>query len=245
MNNKKQSSTDNWKDFWNNYSKVEAKNETDLYIQVGKTANKKPISMDLFQVIIKDVVENLNLKHDDVLLEMCCGNGLFTCELNKYVNHIYAFDFTEQLILTAKQFKQKENITYLVGNAKEDFTKLYPVNNIPNKFLMSDAMAYFNPEELEIILKRLLKITNTLRFYITNVPDDALKWNFYNTPERKEKYENHVSKGDGFFDGIGRWWKMSEFKAVAEKFDLNIKIVNLDNELLRYRSNILITKELI
>jgi SAM-dependent methyltransferase len=241
MINKKQSLSDSWKDFWTKYTDVETKEESDLFIQVGKTVNRKPISEALFQIIINDIVENLNLKSEDVLLEMCCGNGLFTSELNKYVNHIYAFDFTEQLITTAKQFKQKENISYFVGNAKEDFTKLYPKKNTPNKYLMNDAMAYFNPQELEIILKRLLKSAKSIQFYITNVPNDALKWNFYNTPERKEKYENLLAKGDGFFDGIGRWWKISEFEAVAKKLNLNIKIVNLTNELQRYRSNILIT----
>lgn len=232
--------SDQWKKFWEDYIGGEAANENDLYLQVGKTANRLPVSKEIFEGFVNDVVEKLELSSSDILLEMCCGNGLLTLPLSDIVKKIYAFDFTETLIDTAIKYKSKENIEYAVGNAKEDFTKIFK-ENLPviHKFLINDSTAYFSPKDIETVIERILKISNEFKFYLTNVPNDENKWNFYDTPERKANYEKAVKSGDIFLSGMGRWWTKSEFINIAEKYDLSIKIFDHANEY-SYRMSILL-----
>lgn len=232
--------SDQWEKFWENYAGGEATNEDDLYIQVGKTANRAPISKEVFENIVMDITEKLELKKTDILLEMCCGNGLFTFPLSHIVEYIYAFDFTKSLIDNALKFKSNCNIEYAVGNGKEDFTKIFK-NKLPTiqKFLINDAIAYFSPKDVESIIKRISTISKDFKFYLTNIPNDENKWNFYNTPERKANYEKAIRSGDVFLSGMGRWWTKSEFIIIAEKFNLKIEIFDQANEY-SYRMSILL-----
>lgn len=233
-----------WKDFWESYNNIEAEGEDDLYIQVGKTKDQKPISNTVFNDIVDDIVQSLNLEKKDKLLELCCGNGLFTLPLSEKVKFVFAFDFTKKLIDAAKKFKSKNNIEYQVGDAKKDFLSLFSedVSGV-KKFLINDATAYFNPLELDLLLEKI-KIISGGKFtlYLTNIPNDEKKWDFYNTPERKEKYLKYIESDDQFLGGLGRWWTKDEFRAIAEKYDLNLEIKNLENDY-SYRMNVLITKQ--
>lgn len=228
-----------WRSFWKSYNNIEPVQEDDLYIQVGKTNNKKPISKEIFENIVTDIAQKLELKSSDILLEMCCGNGLFTHSLSNTVKYIYAFDFTESLIDTAKKYKSGSNIEYVVGDAKQDFTKIFR-DKLPviQKFLMNDTTAYFSPEDLSLVIERIYGISEDFRFYLTNIPNNEKKWDFYNTPERKEKYLHAVQTGDIFLGGIGRWWEASELSNIAKKHSLKLEIQELDNEY-SYRFNAL------
>ncbi|KQT23209.1 hypothetical protein ASG22_12550 [Chryseobacterium sp. Leaf405] len=235
--------SDQWKKFWESYNAIEPENEDDLYIQVGKTVNKAPVSKEVFQSFVNDVVEKLDLKSSDILLEMCCGNGLLTYSLSQIVQKIYAFDFTEALIDAAIKYKSNDNIEYVKGNAKEDFTTIFK-EELPEiqKFLINDSTSYFTPEELEKIIERITTISKDFKFYLTNVPNNENKWNFYNTPERKANYEKAVQSGDIFLGGIGRWWEKSEFIHIAEKFNLKIEIFDMNNEY-SYRMSVLLSTQ--
>lgn len=235
--------SDQWKKFWENYNTIEPEKEDDLYIQVGKTSNRMPVSKDILENSVKDIIQKLDLESSDILLEMCCGNGLVTYPISVVVKKVYAFDFTEGLIDAALQYKSNENIEYAVGNAKEDFTQIFK-EKLPDihKFLINDSTSYFTPEELENILMRIMTISGNFKFYLTNVPNNENKWSFYNTPERKANYEKAVQSGDIFLGGIGRWWEKSEFIAIAEKFNLKIEIFDMNNEY-SYRMSILLSTQ--
>jgi Ribosomal RNA adenine dimethylase len=231
----------NWKDYWKNYraGKVECKD--DLFFQVGATINKKPISNETHEKIILDIKHNLNLNEDDSLLEMCCGNGLITKPLSFFCKSIYAFDFTEHLINSANEYNVSENIVYKVGNAKEQFLDLFQFENKPNKVLMCFSLGYFTEIDLELIAHYLDQNLESFQFYLTGIPNDDFKFNFYNTPERKEHYYSLVEKGDLSNNGIGKWWKYEEFLKISNKYNLNCQIfekTQVDN----YRMNVLFTK---
>lgn len=232
--------SDQWKKFWENYRAIEPTTEDDLYFQVGKTANQAPISKEVFENIINDIVGRLELNNSDILLEMCCGNGLFTYPLSHIAKKIYAFDFTKSLIDAAIKFKTNENIEYVVGNGKEDFTKTFKQDlPIIHKILMNDATAYFLPEDIEKVIERISGISDGFKFYLTNIPNDENKWNFYNTPERMANYEKAVQSGDIFLSGMGRWWQKSEFENIARKHNLKIQIFDQTNEY-SYRMSVLL-----
>jgi hypothetical protein len=232
----------NWKSFWKEYRNIDCLNEDDLFFQVGKTINGRPISKQMFQDMIEDVVANLTLKPEDTLLEMCCGNGLLTQPLSDFVSYVYAFDFTEHLIDTAIKERFSNKITYTVGDAKADFFSKFDFHENPNKFLMNDSLGYFTFSELLNIIERIMDRCDNFSFYITGVPDEDLKWNFYNTEERKTAYLVEVAAGDITAKGIGYWWRKQEFEAIAQKLNISCWIVNQPENISNYRSNVLFSK---
>ncbi|MFC6098042.1 class I SAM-dependent methyltransferase [Flavobacterium qiangtangense] len=235
--------TIDWNSFWNNYRALESRTERDLFFQVGKTVNKEPVSEAVFNAAFEDIVDSLSIKSKDTVLEMCCGNGLVTFPLSQITSKIYAFDFAPHLIEAAKRLKQNNTIEYKVGDAKASFLDLFSISQIPNKFLMNDALGYFSPNELLEILQYIIAKAPRFSFYLTGVPNDALKWNFYDTDERKETYLKGVENGDESNNGMGRWWKKSDLLQIAEGLGLKITLKNQISTISNYRMDVLFEKE--
>src|SRR5436309_2313596 len=100
----------NWQEFWDNfllkrYGKEEVQTEDDLYFQVARTVNRKPVSKEVFEKITEQITEDLGLSAGDVLVDFCCGNGLFTYELKNKVKQIIGIDFLRPIINTANKFR--------------------------------------------------------------------------------------------------------------------------------------------
>lgn len=229
----------NWNLFWKNYRKeINPINENDLLIQVGKTINKSPISKNELLVIVADIKEKLNLNNSDFLLEMCCGNGIVTKKISYEVKKIFAFDFTEHLINSALEFNFKKNIDYKIGDANDNFFNFFSQDIKFQKFLMSFSLGYFTVTQLEQIMLRIINHSEQFSFYLTEVPMDELKWNFYDTKERRDYYIDNLSN-DEFNNGMGKWWKKTELLNIAEKFNLIVEFFDLSTNASNYRLNIL------
>ncbi len=241
---------DNWQDFWdkfllNRYGKEEVKTEDDLYLQVARTVNRKPVTKEAFDQIIDKIVEDSAFSPDDILVDLCCGNGLFTYELKDKVKQIIGVDFSQSIIDTARQFRSAANIEYHLGGTT-DFLKNFRVlcpGIVPGKFLMNDALAYFSVADFESMLSSILAITRDFKFLIRGVPDDDLKWNYYNTEERKAFYKNLQAKGDLTNDGLGTWWLPADIEAVCDKLQLQCVITPQQMPVSDYRMDILISNK--
>ena len=231
-----------WQSFWNSYRTIEAQQEADLFFQVGKTVNKLPISYDIFTKMVENIVQSLKLTKKDILLELCCGNGLLTYPLSNFSRFVYAFDFAKQMIDNAKRFKNNENINYTVGDAKANFFELFEFVEMPNKFLINDSLAYFTADDLQTILATILENSKNFSFYITGIPCEELKWNFYNTEERKKTYLSDVENGDSYNNGMGKWWSIEELKQLALAHGLEC-IIEMPSKFYNYRVNALLEKQ--
>jgi hypothetical protein len=231
-----------WENFWKGWRNTKVENEEDLYFQVGKTINKKPVEKEIFDLINNHIMDVLSLGSNDTLVELCCGNGLCTYEFKDWVQQIVAIDFAPHLIEAANKFKSAPNITYKLGDV---FTFLNTFNDHwdvhPSKFLMNDSLAYFTPENLADMLKSIIRISGgKFAFLIRGVPNDELKWNFYNTEERKQRYLDNKAKGDETNDGLGRWWSPTELRELCRSLNINCMISNQVPPISDYRMDILI-----
>ena len=235
--------TKGWEDFWKEWRTDKAETEEDLYIQVGKTNNKKPIRKEIFDLVNQHIAAILSLQPDDVFVELCCGNGLCTYEFRNMVQQIIAVDFAPHLIEAAKEFKQAPNITYCLGSVfdfLEEFKDNWP-GVTPTKFLMNDSLAYFTPAGLKTILEHLADISgNNFTFLIRGVPNDLLKWNFYSTEEWKARYYENQKKPDNTNDGLGRWWTPQEIEEVCSSLGLEHAIQDQPAAISNFRMDIII-----
>lgn len=232
-----------WQSFWDNYRNSDAKSEADLFIQVGKTVAQQPIPRGMFDRMVERIVADLELRHDDHLLDLCCGNGLISFELAHVAGHVTGVDFADHLIKAAVEFKSLPNIDYRVGDVTSPIADLIDdASGVPGKYLMNDALAYFTPETLGVLLDNVREAcgSNPFRLLLTGIPNDALKWNFYDTPERKLRHLDNARAGDGTNDGLGRWWQSDEIEAECALRGLQVRIENQPDAISRYRMDALI-----
>ena len=193
-----------WKNFWQSYRKTRVAGEEDLFFEVGKTINQRPISEAAFQLSIDLVTRGLELSTHDRLLELCCGNGLMTRRLAPLVSEIRAVDFAEHLIANARKFAPAENVTYVCADATAYLNDLaLRKDYASSKILLGDALCYFEPLDLDEMLRAAGRLTSDrFIFMATGIPCDELKWNFYNTPERVKRYEENQLLPGNTNDGI-------------------------------------------
>lgn len=235
----------NWETFWKEWRKKDVKSEEDLYFQVGKTIHSKPIGREVFDAMTRDIVDTLLLNDQDILVELCCGNGLCTYELKDSVKQIIAVDFSPHLIEAAREFKSAPQITYNFGDVFSfltDFRTKWTVE--PHKYLMNDSLAYFDEEGLRNILTSMNTISpGGFSFLIKGAPNDDRKWNYYDTEARKKKYFDDIAAGDTTNDGMGKWWSPAAIKKVCDEVGLACIIRDQLPPISHYRMDILISKK--
>jgi len=221
-------------EFWNTFPLEHGQKE--FFKQVGKTVQGKPISAEQFQRILSDIESYLGLDGQDDVLDLCCGNGLVTQEIAKLCRSIVGIDFSEPLIETARQNHQPSNARYLhrsvLGLSPENATPQesevdFPQSGRYSKFYMYEALQHFKPEDLEPLLKSLLRISSEeVVVLLASVPDKSRIWDFYNTPERRSDYEERVRLGS---DSMGTWWDGAFVTSVAKDVGLNCEIKQQDS----------------
>jgi hypothetical protein len=237
-----------WQEYWdkylfNKYGKEKVTSEEDLFFQVARTWQKKPIEKEVIDDIVKRIISDLHLSGNDILVDFCCGNGLFTYDLKDHAKQIIGVDFSESIIDTAHKYRSAANITYCVGDVigfLENFKQQWP-GIIPGKYLMNDALAYFTTDELEQVLGYIKDISPQFIFLLRGVPNEDLKWNFYNTEERKAVYYANIAKGDLTNDGLGSWWSPADIENICGKMGLQCVINNQQPPISDYRMDIIIS----
>lgn len=230
-----------WKLFWNQYRKIEPQTEEDLLVQVGRTINSVPISSVNSEIIFHRLKENLALFPEMALLDLCCGNGIYTYKLAALVRHAVGVDFSEHLIKAARAKKNRNNLRYIVGDATDTFSNYLEPEELPDRILMNAALAYFDTRQLQQILQNAFKndLKQDIRFLATDVPYFPLMDNFYNTPERRQRYQENQKKLFNDNDGLGRWWTQEEIEFCAMTQNVEFQILSQPQELSNYRVDIL------
>jgi RimJ/RimL family protein N-acetyltransferase len=232
-----------WMHFFDNYLGYDPATEHDLFRQVAQTVNRQPIPREVFNQMNDRIVAQIKLSSVDHLLEFCCGNGLFSYELAAHVECVTGIDFAPRLIRTARQFKSRQNIAYILGDATAPLSTLIDDKQFPNKFLLNCSLAYFEPAQLDTILGNILDRLGE-RFFLflaTGIPSFDLKWNFYNTPERRIKHLKDEKEPGNTNDGLGRWWRTSEIEQICRQRGLTVLIENQPPELSNYRMDAIIS----
>ncbi|MCD9124381.1 methyltransferase domain-containing protein [Luteimonas fraxinea] len=232
--------SEDWRLFWSSYRRSESVESGNLLRQVGRTVQNVPISDEAVVLLVERIAAALDLQSEDTLLDLCCGNGAITSRLARRVNHVVAVDFAPHLIETARLRSAVENVDYLVDDATKPASELLGREHSARKFLMNAALAYFRPRQLEDIVGGIVAHVKgeRFRFHLTDVPDESLKWNFYDTPERRARFEANAAVVDGLNDGLGRWWELAEIEAVAEKFGLVVTVIDQPRALSNYRMDV-------
>ena len=130
------------KDYNFGYTKVNSKQKTKLVQKVfSSVASNYDVMNDLMSLGMhrlwkKRFVEAVNLKENEIILDVGSGSGDIASEILKenLSTSLYLLDLNEEMLLEGKKrLKKKKNIKYFIGNAE----KLNFENNFFDKYTIS------------------------------------------------------------------------------------------------------------
>ncbi len=83
--------------------------------QVQATANGEGLDAQQCALMTDAIVANLQLKADDCVVDLCCGNGCVTQQVASRCAFVDGVDFSDVLIQNARLHHASPNITYHVA----------------------------------------------------------------------------------------------------------------------------------
>lgn len=182
----------------------------DFWGQIRRTVQGEPVSDEQINMIVGAIQGALQLKRDDTLLDLACGNGALSHLFFDLIAEYQGVDFSEHLISVAKKnFERLPSHRFVTLGAAEYVRQ----ENNPGKFtkvLCYGSFSYFPADDAVEVLHTLYdKFSNVQTVFIGNLPDKDRAAAFY-----KEKSVSAEEMADNESQ-IGIWRTQSEFAQMA------------------------------
>jgi cyclopropane fatty-acyl-phospholipid synthase-like methyltransferase len=186
-----------WEDFWTEHAKSTVNDHVQR--QVLRTLDKKPISDAKFRELLKYIDLKIEISKEDEILDLCCGNGLFTTHFASKCKKVTGVDFVKELT-DRIDLRKYNNISLFVKDVKEVG---FGVANFSKVFIYA-GLQYFSPKETLSLLESVAKwLQKGGLFFIGDIPDVARMWKFFNSREREKVYFDSVKTDKPL---IGTWF---------------------------------------
>ncbi len=226
-----------WKDFWTCFP---AKfSDTDFLRQVGKTHRGKPIDNAQMNLLLTHLCNNVRPDKNDVILDVCCGNGLLTSLMSNTCRHIVGVDFSPSLISVARKYNDAVNISYHRNDAMMIDENVLFESEPFNKVYMYEALQHFDEDQFSGLLSAITNLSiRPVHMYLASILDKERIDKFYNTDELKAQYERE--KGERLL--LGTWWDKEYMCDICTVHNLTCKFIDQPDELYtaHYRFDVLI-----
>jgi len=154
-------------------------------------------SLEQLNKDINFIIDVLNLKKKDKILDLACGHGRHTIELKQRGFDIDGLDFSDYLLKKAKNFAQHEQLQ--INFFKQDIHNINIKIKYDKIFLFFSEFGLFNADK---VLNNIFKILKTnglflldcdnlfrLIQYLIKHPESPYKFDF-NNMELKDKQKN-------------------------------------------------------
>lgn len=184
----------------------------DFWGQVKRTVNGQPVAQGQIDMIVDAVVTGLDLRREDNLLDLCCGNGALSALLFDRCNTGLGVDFSEYLVSIAnKHFAKPPHQTYILKDVV-DFCSAPLTPDLFTKMVCYGSFSYIEQERAEKLLCVVAENFPRLRrIFIGNCPDKELMANFLGDRTMPAGAENDPDSP------IGIWRTAEEFVALAAR----------------------------
>jgi ubiquinone/menaquinone biosynthesis C-methylase UbiE len=200
----------NWKEIWD---KIGA--QKDSFAQVGR-GDGSGIKEEQLDIIVQHIVHTLDIKPDDIVLDICCGNGLLTSRLSRYCKKIVGVDFSEVLIDQARN--NFPSIEFICADALE-------LNSSTFSSIQFDRInLYFSFQYFDSVHKGRKVIEHMLpllapggKILLGDIPDREYFFVFYNSI-RKIAYLIKKMLEDK--NDMGKFWSEEELLLICKQLGL-------------------------
>ena len=224
-----------WTKFWNEDDIISSEHPQN---QIGRTIHKVPITEEVWHYTLAFIASNLQINSEDVVLDLCAGNGLISLPFSKKCKAVTSVDISAVLIEKIK-LQNCLNIETIVADVKEvDFEE-----NSYSKIIIYFALQYFTEQETLLLFEKAFKwLRPGGKLFVGDVPDSSKLWSFFDTYERKKAYFDSLKNNEPI---IGTWFN-SEFLSNAASFTgfKDSSVIIQPKQLINhyYRFDIIMTK---
>jgi SAM-dependent methyltransferase len=214
---------------------------TDLLGQVRRTVGGEPVDERQIDFIVASVLRNLEIEERDVLLDLCCGNGLITNQIFKACSGGVGVDLGSYLIGIAKaNFERLPERAYVVDDV-EHFAATAVAPGRFTKALCYGSFMYISDSAAVKVLRDLHdRFENVTRVLLGNLPDKARLRDYFADDTYVEGIENDHEAT------TGRWRAESEIcnLAWASGWDAAISRMPKGFFAAHYRFDVILTRKL-
>lgn len=196
-----------------NFYSTRVSRDSDLLFQVGHTRAGKPISEHELELMSAQINNLLSICAGDHVLDLCCGNGVFSRRMAGMDAYVLGVDFSSELIDVALSHPGEEKVIYLCGDIRR-IDQLRLEGTTFDKVLWYASLQHFSPGDLRKVISSLKKITHRRwTLLIGFVPDRSRRSEFIGAlPGRIERWLRVITRRDYF----GRWWQIDEIVRIVE-----------------------------
>ena len=188
---------DYWPDFWRAHG--EASSAADPQTQVLRTFAKQPIDEACWAKTLAWVRSELHLTEGHRLVDLCCGNGLFSRDFAGACAHLTAVDVSGDLLAGLNALALPSVVT-----KESDMRALDFPSDSFDRILLYAAVQYLSERECVALFEQMFDwIEPGGILYVGDVPDRSRMWNFFDNTERQQTYFGNVKKGEMI---VGTWF---------------------------------------
>ena len=184
----------------------------DFWGQVKRTVGGQAIGQDQIDLMVRAVCEGLDLAENDVVLDLCCGNGALTDLIFNRCQGGLGVDFSEYLIEVAWKNFQREPHRRFVLEGVSSFVHSTPEASRFTKILCYGGIQYFTDEQAVDLLATLRsRFTTATRLFLGNIPDKD-RIDAFRAPQLRPP---GIESDPG--TAIGIWRTQNEMASLAAK----------------------------
>lgn len=194
-----------WREHWEKHEKL---NHLNPQRQVARTKLGEPISEENWRLSCEYIIQQIQPNSNNVVLDLCCGNGLLTACLIDQVDAVVAVDFSQKLldnfIVRSDRIKvlNRDILTYDFGKGKFD------------RILLYYAAQHFSESSMVQILRKAHRaLKNGGIFLVGDIPDVSRKWSFYSSMEYRGFYFSNLERNQY---PVGTWFDTQFFQYAGE-----------------------------
>lgn len=227
-----------WKSFWNQRGL-----ETDTLAQVARVGGSVAQHQEMLDTIANHIGELLSIQAMDLVLDVCCGNGMLTAALRQKCQSITGVDFADSLIKNAKE--QYPSIPFFCADVLNPETL---VQQLPKSVLFDKINLYFSFQYFESFDKGKQVVTHLAallkpggKLLLGDIPDRSRFFVYYHSFQRiaqliKQQLQN---KND-----MGKFWSEDELMLICKQLGLHGTYLKQPSHLpyAHYRFDFLIEK---
>lgn len=205
----------NWYKYWQENYRLGEKNP---HKQVGRTLKGKVASNKKWEISIDEIFKIINLNDEDVVLDLCCGNGLLTKEIAPKCKEITSVDYSKKLLdnfVTNEKNIKKINSNALELNFNKDFFDI---------IIIYFAIQHFSEKEAIMLIGKCKQwLKNDGLLFIGDIPDLTKKWKFYSNKKYRKNYIDSIINDEPI---IGTWFDREFFLSIGEYYNFyNTEII--------------------
>lgn len=140
--------------------------------QVRRTVNGVPIDEAQIALTVDAIITGLSLVRDDVVLDLCCGNGALSSYLFDKCAQLVGVDISPYLIeIAQKHFARPPNYCFQVKDVVSYLEKERDIS-IFTKVLIYSGLQYFSRGDAVMALKALnSRFSRVTKVFIGDLPN--------------------------------------------------------------------------